>query len=386
MPAERRRRLAILQHKVAGGWPRVPNEIVPDKALTGDDVAIADRLLTAFRAAADQSASRISQREDIWTLIAAHQGTFRSLLRTGSAEQLAAYLCNVSRRDASIGITQGNAEYDRIVRDPSYRRFVATMAKDKLVSLAEAIGTVPVENPEQGVYGRAIQLPPDELVAAISDKLGISIEPPDIDGGMLKLRTSRGLFGERDANAIFTAWLLLRLTDSGVVPRICEIGAGSGRVAYWRRQLGPNEYTIVDLPHVNVVQGYYLLKTAPGDRVRLYGEEDGSDGGRAPEVTIWPNHALAELPRANFDLVLNQDSMPEMSGPTVDHYLDWICKVCAGRFVSVNHESKPTYGKNLMHVSVSETAQAYDGLKLCDRYPYWLRKGYVVETYDVCQP
>ncbi len=302
------------------------------------------------------------------------------MLRTGKAEQLASYLCNVSRHDASIGITQGDAEYARIRRDPSYRNFVAVMAKDKVVSLAEAVGSLSVENPEQGVYGHSLHVPLDELVAGISRQLGVSVAPPDIDGGMLKLRTSGGLFGERDANAIFTAWLLARLTASGPSRRICEIGAGSGRVAYWSRQLGMSTYTIVDLPHVNVVQGYYILKSVPGDRVRLYGES-ANEGAPAPDVTIWPSHAIADLPTANFDLVLNQDSMPEMNRSTVDDYLDWIHEICDDQFVSINHESKSAYGKDLTHVSVSEAVDARGGFALRDRYPYWLRRGYVVDIY-----
>jgi hypothetical protein len=374
LPAERARRRAVIQH--AGRWPSVTSEIVPDKAPDAEDVAIAQRLLDAFTAASEVSAG--GGRQDLWAMIAEHQKEFLTLLRAGDAERLAGYLCNVSRQDASMGITQGNLEYERIRSDPSYRDFLAVMAKDKLVSLAEAVGSRAIENPEQGAWGEALRAPVDDLVAGIARELGVAIIPPDVDGGMLKITTSHGRFGERDANAIFTAWLLTRVGDFDE-PRICEIGAGSGRVAYWRRRLGPCQYTIIDLQHVNVVQGFYLLKTLPEDRVRLYGEPDSGSA----DITIWPSHAIDQLADAEFDLVLNQDSMPEMSRETVDEYLDWIAGVCRGLFVSINHESRPAYGENLRHVSVPDAVGSRASFSRRDRYPYWLRRGYAVEVYRV---
>jgi hypothetical protein len=373
-----RRQRDVIQHHLARRSAPAEGVIVADKTPTPVDVEIANRLLAAYRAAAAAAGAQSARGNDLWTMIAGQQSRFASILENGDPAELAAYLCNVSRHDASIGITQGEGEYRRIARDPNYRDFLALMAKDKLVSLAEAVGASPVENPEQGPYGVSIYTDLDELVGRISDRVGLDIAPPDIDGGLFKLQTDHGLFGERDANAIFTAWSLRNILRGAPDARICEIGGGSGRVAYWSRRLGRGPYTIVDLPHVNVVQGYYLLKSLPNDAVVLYGEQQpGNDAA----FTVWPNHALSELPRTEFDLVLNQDSMPEMSQETVQSYLRWISDVCRGTFVSINHESKPEYGAGLAHVSVPETIHEIGGFDLRDRYPYWLRKGYVVEVY-----
>jgi hypothetical protein len=379
---ERKRHLQILQHDPGRRPPTVASLLVPDKVATADDVAIAGRLLDAFRAAT-RSGSEASNpaRVDVWTIIASHQARFASILGRGDPEELAGYLCNVSRHDASEGITQGHREYDRIVRDGAYRDFLALMAKDKLVSLAEAVGSLPVENPEQGPFGVSLHTDPDELVATISQRLGVSIAPPDIDGGLLKLETGQGLFGERDANAIFTAHLLRRVLAGHEAPRICEIGGGSGRAAYWSQRLGLASYTIIDLPHVNVVQGYYLLKSLAGKRVVLYGEQTPEDEPAA--LVIWPNHAIAEIASPDYDLVLNQDSMPEMNPDIVDDYLRWIRLACRGLFMSINHESRPAYGTGLRHVSVPEAVEAIGGFERQDRFPYWLRRGYVVELYRV---
>lgn len=379
------RRLKILQHEIGRPLPQVDDVIVADKVATEHDVAIAKRLLAAHRAAGRTAPETPphAQRDDVWTMIVARQGSFASILDRGDPRELATYLCNVSRHDASAGITQGDAEYERIVNDRPYREFVALMARDKLVSLAEAVGVLPVENPEQGRFGENIRHEPAELVERISARVGTDIMPPGVDGGMLKIDTGRGLFGERDANAIYTAHLLRETVRGLRAPRICEIGGGSGRVAYWSRRFGLSSYTLVDLPHVNVVQGYYALKSLPGDEVVLYGEESPEAPG--DRLRILPAHAVSELRGPLFDLVLNQDSFPEMNPATVADYLRWIARCCEGRLMSINHESKPAYGDGLEHVSVPEMTAADGRYELTYRFPYWLRRGYVVELHRIAR-
>lgn len=378
----RLRRQKMVQHETGARRPRFRAAVVADKVATGDDVAIAERLLAAHRAAARSAPpAPPAERADVWTRIMAGQRRLASLLRGGDPRELAAYLCNLSRHDASEGLEQGSYGFQRVMGDPSYRRFVALMAGDALVSLAEAVGALAVENPEQGPFGQSIHRDPAELVERISARVGADIAPPEVDGGLLKLDTGRGLFGGRDANAIYTAHLLRQTTLDLRAPRICEIGAGSGRVAYWSRRFGLGSYTVVDLPHINVVQGYYLLKSLAGDEVSLYGEDPpGAASGR---VQILPAHAIAELRGPHFDLVLNQDSFPEIDPGTVADYLRWVKRCCEGSMISINHESKPPYGRGRAHLSVPELVDEVGGFQLTHRFPYWLRRGYVVELYRI---
>lgn len=383
--SEGRRRHEVLQHRTGIRRPATTAVVVPDKDPSADDVAIAARLLRAYRLAdPDQEQLSGSHRADLWSDIAEGQQRFSSILLRGDAEELARCLCNVSRHDASVGITQGPAEFDRIIHQASYRDFLGLMAKDKLVSLAEAVGAIPVENPEQGAYGSSLQRDCSELVDGISERIGIDITPPDIDGGLLKLDTGRGLFGERDANAIYTAWLLKRILEGREQPRVCEIGGGSGRVAYWSHRLGLTSYTIVDLPHVNVVQGYYALKNLSENQVSLYGEH--RPGEALDRVEVLPTHAIADIDTPSFDVVLNQDSFPEIHRETVGEYLGWIGKTCTWLLVSINHENKPPRHDGAPQLSVPEVIQDVGGLTLAQRWPYWLRKGYVVELYRMGEP
>jgi len=375
---ERRRRREILQHPTGFRRPKTTGVVVSDKAPTASDVAIATRLLAAYRA---NPQSPSTGRVDLWTEIAASQQRFASILVRGDAEELAEYLCNVSRQDASAGITQGAGEFSRISRDAGYRDFITLMAKDKLVSLAEALGALPIENPEQGRYRFNLHRDAADLVDRISERLGIVISPPDVDGGLLKLDTGRGLFGERDANAIYTAWLLTSLLAGKPRRRVCEIGGGSGRVAYWSHRLGLTSYTIVDLPQVNVVQGFYALKNLPADQVALYGEQPADDN--VGKLLILPASATSEVCSPIYDLVLNQDSFPEIDRATVMDYLRWTRVTCTGRLVSINHESKPRSVHRTLQLSVPEIIGDADGFELEHRWPYWLRRGYAVEIYRV---
>ena len=127
--------------------------------------------------------------------------------------------------------------------------------------------------------------------------------------------------------------------------------------------MGTNGYTLIDLPHANVIQGYYLLKVLPSERVVLYGEPGWVEA--VDRVRVLPAHAVRELRGHQFDLVLNQDSFPEMHADTVDAYLSWIAGVCAdGLLLSVNHESKAPYGdfqdirRTLAHVCVADADRA----------------------------
>jgi len=349
-----------------------PAGLVADREPDERDVAAAGRVLAAY--AASRRGAQDASRTDVWADIRRIQGNFVALLEGGGAEPLARYLCNVSRHDATIGITQGDREFKRIRRDAGYRAFLATMTLDKLVSLAEAVGARPVENPEQGEYGVSMGVEPSLLADALAQRLGLDITPPDIDGGLFKLRVGAARLSERDLGAIYTAHLLrTTLADGG---RVVEIGGGSGRVAYWSHRMGLTDYTIVDLPLVAAVSGYYLQRALGPARVRLQGESSPADVG------VLAHHALPAADDGRIDLVLNQDSIPEMRERDALEYVDWIA-ASARRFMSINHESRPVYRRRTLHLSVPELLAGRREFELELRFPYWLRKGYVVELYRV---
>jgi hypothetical protein len=353
------RRREIISHKIS---KKVITDhlVVPDIPADEKDVHHAERLLRAYHMAIKDYRS---PEYDLWTINSRNQAKFFGLLKENDPRKLAQYLCNMNREDATIGTVQGNYEYERIMSYPSYRKFLALMARDKFISLAEAFGVLPIENPEQGHYGENIHQDPGILFKGICSAIGYDITPPPIDGGLLKIKVGGALFNERDCNAIYTAYTI---KSAG---KVCEIGGGAGRVCYWSKTFGVREYAILDLPHINVVQGFYLLKSL-GEQVSLFGETDR-------EVRIIPCH---RLPDERFDLVLNQDSFPEIGKEAVTGYLHWI-RDHAAEFLSINHESKPSF-PNGEHINVYEVVRQAGGLKRTGRALYWLRKGYVAERYS----
>ena len=340
-------------------------------------------MLRAYGNSVKDEGLRSSEYEDIWSHNRLIQPTFFAALGSQDPTVLAAYLCNMCRHDATHGTVQGYREHLKVKYIPLYRRYIAKVIKDKLVLLAEAVGAVGCENPEQGVWGENFRLPIDFLVSAIERQIELDITPPDIDGGLLKIYGAKAQFNERDLNAIFTAWRMSNTLDDFTDASVCEIGAGTGRVAYWNWRFGIKSYSIIDLPHINVLSGFYLLKALPDANIRLYGEpsQELSDDR---EITIFPTYAINDFSLGQFDLVLNQDSFPEIHGDIVRDYLVKIREISRQFFLSINHESCPRgVSDSFTHISVQKVIDEVGGYEKLTRDPYWLRKGYVMQLYKV---
>jgi hypothetical protein len=85
-------------------------------------------------------------------------------------------------------------------------------------------------------------------------------------------------------------------------------------------------------------------------------------------------------PAARFDLVINQDSIPEMSPATGRAYIDRI-KEIAPAFYSVNHEASAMNLRADRQLRVPEIIRAAGGYTRRSRNLFWLRDGYVEEFY-----
>jgi hypothetical protein len=344
------------------------------------DVKICERILIAYnRAIADRSGKQIQSGADIWTDIEGRQKDYFSVLALNDAVVLADFLSNMSMHDATLGTVQGSVEHAHLSSNPFYRAHIARMTKDKLLSLAEGVGAIPCENPEQGPWGASVKLDFKELVNKIEGAIGIKISPPSIDGGLFKIgEIEPYLFSERDCNSIYTAYLMRSIGQS--LPfNICEIGGGVGRVAYWSMRMGAHQYTVIDLPHINVLQAFYLLKSMPEVDARLYGEV-GSSSGSAQSITILPDFAYKTATQHKYDLIINQDSFPEIHETAVLDYLQWI-KETSHLFLSINHESQPHGSKGWFQNSVPMLVEKSGDFQKLLRFQYWLRRGYVTELY-----
>lgn len=376
---------AWLQHEIGETRPDIPAVMTPEISPTKADIDIAERLLSAYAACrADEVKSR-TVGLDIWSSIRKLQQRYLETLDEADPEALASYLCNMASHDATIGIVQGDGEHRWLTDSEDYRAFKALSIKDKLISFAEAVGAIRCECPEQGAWGEAMHADINDIILSLQGVVGVDLAPPNVEGQVFKIRSRNALLHDRDLHAQFAAWAMRDITGEGAA--VCELGGGVGKAAYWSERFGLGPYTIIDLPHINVLQGFYLLKTLPSDRVRLYGEVVND-----PSVTVWPHFAMAELADKEVDLVFTQDSLPEINRETAIDYIKSAKRVSRHWFFSINQEAAVAYNQDFWAEAgegdpkqnvVGDLVAMTGGFRRVMRAPYWMRKGYVTELFEV---
>jgi SAM-dependent methyltransferase len=124
---------------------------------------------------------------------------------------------------------------------------------------------------------------------------------------------------------------------------VLEIGGGYGALAHHLSSLATNTtYVIIDLPETLLFSAAYVSLHNPKANVYVYDPRDfaevlGSKKGlSAYNFVFVPNYKLGELRALKFDLVINQNSMGEMTASQVREYLDVIAEICTGEFYSFN--------------------------------------------------
>jgi hypothetical protein len=337
------------------------------------DLALAERLIAAYARATAGDA----QRDGMWgteTFQHRHRALLAAL-NAHDARDLAETLASVFRSDIVLGMAAGSMGFEESSRLGRRLFWLGTVSK--LTSLGEALGATAVENPEQGAVAVGLSGGLESLVDGIEAALGITIDFPDVGAAYGVLASGRLITPDTPDQIYGAARLLaaigLHLPDAAATPpRVVEIGGGYGGMAYWFLRLRTAPYTIVDLPVVNVIQGYFLAQALGHDAVALYGEPAGA-------VTILPDHALADIPQP-FDVLANKDSMPEIPREALLNYLAWARTGCSGLFYSYNQEARAVVDGAPQSV-VSEALAQTGGFTRVRRDPSWLRRGYAEEIY-----
>jgi hypothetical protein len=316
------------------------------------------------------SASTTSE-EDIWTPIVTRHQIFVDTLTTGNLRAANEILARMFASPMTYGFEQFDGMYEALLAQPTKQQQVRELAFDRLLSLAAFLRAIPVQTVEQGDFRPYLREHPDALLDRIEEKIQREIRAPRFHGGLFGLKTKRGLFTERSITAIYVA-LRLRALLSGITrPRICEIGGGAGYLAYFCNWLGLADYTIVDLPTVSAVQAYFLAQNLGADRISLSGES-----GDRYHVKLLGG---IEASSFEFDIIVNVDSLPEMSGPIMRDYLG------RGGFrilLSINQEAMAPRSAQSHQERVGDVIDEIGGFHLLSRYPFWMRPGYVEEVYE----
>lgn len=353
-----------------------------------DDVSICKDLIEAYRFAEDYH--REFQPEDyqirgIWNYVrSTHHTDPISIVEAGDPQKLAVYLANGLRTPLSYGLfSMGHwqsQEIPVILRaGDAHTLEYGLLILDRFVRLAEAVGVLSHENPEQGLFGRNILTPIDELISDLEEHLGVNFDRPQIMG-LFGFRSKGRLY---DSKAPEDAYAAKRIHDMGATS-VLEIGGGFGGVALQLSRYGIRT-EMYDLPLVNVMQAFFLIKALGRDRVELFGE-------KRPDavVRVFPWFAFFKKPAGTREfvdsdakqIVFNRDSMAEFREEHARQYLREIKKRKLN-YLSINQEAENASGDpGINQISVRSLAKS-EGLKNVGRFPYWLRKGYVEEIFII---
>lgn len=352
--------------KLAPAW--LPADPPPNDAAGR---AAAERVTAAYRLALRDAAA--PPTPSMWDGITAEKREFLAALELGKTPAVHATLARMFATQLTRGLGQTHPSHVDLLRGggPSHLHVRFT---DTLVNLAEAVGAVAVTDMLKDAVGhlQPLNRDLDGVFAATARKLGFDPSFPDLPSAFGfklngKLATIDGLTHAYTAHR-------LRQLGCRWGSTVFEIGGGYGCLALMARRAGVGKYAIFDLPWVNALQGYFLIRALPEGAVRLYGETKG-------DVRVLPYWTLADEPSGGCDGVVNTDSLPEMGRATAAGYLPEIRRVIRSFFLSINQESKAVVPGVGPQNCVAELVEECGGFATASRQRYWMRHGYVEEVY-----
>ena len=371
----------ILAHPLNYGRPEVPYAMSRSEK-SDDEQAIVARLIKAYHRARADDPMRVERKDDVWsTLTQLCHADIEQLLNRKDKEGVAEYLRDAHAKGLTFGITQGELTTNLLLARPEACAFEALRFHDNLVSLAEFVGVLDVESVEQkGPWAESLHSDPQELIQKIEAQIGISIVPPQVIGSQLGIQTSQGVLSGRELCSLYAALRIKEIARDLNLPKptVCEIGGGMGMVGFYAVKLGIASYTLIDLPLVSVLQGYFLLRALPAEQTCLYGEEPQD----SHTVFVLPTWAF-NRPEVEYDLLVNQDSFPEINETYSLAYLQQAKTNVKRAFFSINQEARALQNGDTRQTVVRDLVKKAGGFERACRFRHWLRSGYIEELYRV---
>jgi hypothetical protein len=353
---------------------RYPIEVGKSDAAPPPSLDLCKRIVDSFGKA---RATYEVERDSTWFFIQRRsQQPFLDAIADPSGKALQGFLHDIYQGKA----LQGMDQHARVTQGPGLGYALA--AYDALVRVCEAIGVLSLENPfpsHRDERNKNVKIAPDELLSGLDAALGFRVMPALVGHGKIGLKTSRGVFNYRDFMNLYTGYRVHQLVSDLKDPWVVEIGGGFGKAALYAWQLGVRCYTIIDLPYVNALQAFLLGTCLPGGRVNLFGETE--QAGQPGVIDILPPIRFGTL--QSIDLVLNQNSLPEMGRANALGYLQQ-SRANARRFLSINQEAAKTMTPDGVRQNVvRELVNAVGGYRLVHRLPFWMRQDHVEELYVI---
>jgi hypothetical protein len=319
-----------------------------------------DRVVRSYQIAASEFGG---SGDSMWTAIAGRQAEIHSALMADDKASLFRLLSSPELCYLYYGVDNLFPDHIAEMRNSAEElQRHASLIADHIFRLAEALGVQRVIRPSgnPGDEGPK-QIDAEDLLRKIERRLQTELRFHNPFNGEFGLETSFGLVSYRSLLAVYQAWRLIRLRSRSVL----EIGAGMGRTVVFSRSLGITDYTVIDLPMTLVGQACFIAASIGEDSVHLLGDELPPQG----RICLVPPSRLQSLERT-FDVVLNVNSITELDLRHAKEYSDF-AMTHARLFLSINHEQNAFRAADLVDEMSCQV----------DRYPYWMRKGYVEEIF-----
>ncbi len=176
------------------------------------------------------------------------------------------------------------------------------------------------------------------------------------------------LASDRATLARYQADRLLAALRSIGGTAVVEIGPGVGHCAYYTYRDGVTDYTTIDLPLGVVAHARFLAEALGPDVIWMEGDVE------PPSINKIKIFSATNMPDRQYDVVINVDSITEMSIKTALEYAGWI-NSHARLFISMNHE------RNLFTVTDLAKCVLTANLLYCAPIPE--RDGYVEELFAI---
>lgn len=355
-----------------------PTEIAPPQPQPAESYrAIAQRMIDSTQVAS-LSGDPLVPESSMWgTIRQQHYATICGLVERKDVMALAAYLTTIFRTETVDGYTYGTW----LERWPHQLAYLPINIELSVITLAEYLAILRPEQHEQGnfAYWR-LEYTEEQLMERLEAFFGIRIEQP-------RFGDPRGImFGGRfltreTCTHLYSALRMREAINRSQIAdplRIVEIGGGYGGTCHWlRKLLGSriDRYVIVDLPEVALIQTLFLGMADPGSLV-LKGEHRHVGEN---SIELLPHFELDSIDfRPN--IVINQDSMPEMAESEVRRYVAWAAENLDGIFISFNQEAYAPFS-GVPQVHVPKVFGDFGVFTKISRETSWSRRGYVEEVY-----
>ena len=324
--------------------------------------------------------SGLGNQPGVWGEIQNKQSSLSDILKSSNSTELAKYLNSAPSNPIGRGILQGDLETELLKRSRKYRNLVAKITRRRIEATLEAQGYKSILNPEQGQWEEISEGELERMLSNFEKDLGFSLSLPNIFSGLFEVSLGPNRLNQVDLMSLNSALTVRKFMSDKSIKRIVEIGGGSGRFAYFCLKLGLGPIYIIDLPHVLILQYWYLTKALPASKIRFNHSLDASSA----DIVLVPNSKMKSIDPKQMEMIFNQDSFAEMPLDIVKQYLDWIALNKSSLIFSINHESKPYLSHNgEQQINVFEVLSSDNRFELLSRELDWVRRGYVKSIFRI---